>query len=1249
MAYSFTEEQQRAIDTRDRTLLVSAAAGSGKTATLTERIIRSLTDARHPTTLSRLLVVTFTNASAADMREKIGKALGAALAEHPDNRRLAREQLLLPSARISTIDSLCVKLLRQYADEAGLSQGFRVADPAEAALLAIRVMDEVLDELYGGTAEGIGAEEFCELADTLTSAKGEDGLSDVLRALYEKVQYDVRGVRALADARDAYRREEGKPFLATAFGGEVAAQYLAIFTPLRARLLDAVEVLRAAWTSPSKRRLEVLESDLDLLSRVITVLSGRDAALATLPDSTERMVGGGPRIAENATAGDIHSHIKTHYDQLRKDYFTYNDKQLAELIGRLGDATDLLYRVLSLYEERLSLEKARRGILDFTDIERTAYRLLVDERGEPTPLAAALSEGIDYIYIDEFQDVNALQYGIFRALSRGDNLFMVGDVKQSIYSFRHADPTIFADLRAALPPLGEGEGGSSLFFSRNFRCDGPIVRYTNAVAGRLLSLSGGRLAYTPEDDLVFSKLPPHGEEPVHTHIFERPTEKLREDGEKPEEEKSAAEARFVATEVARLLREGVRADGSRIRARDITLLFSKRSQMPLFAAALADVARVREDGAGDFFLNPEALLALSVLYTIDNPRRDIYLAAVLRSPVFGFTMEDMVRLRGECRAPTFFDSLRAYCEIHPDFEKGKRFLKTLAAWRRLAEGETVGALLLAVFRDAGLLLLGGRGADPHHDNLYRLYQYARSFEASSYHGLYNFISYVNTAIEQGAEILKPAAEGDEDAVHFMTIHGSKGLEFPVCFLCNTDARFSTQDIRTPILYDRTYGPALCLLSREHGATVNNPIRALVASRIRADLAAEQIRLLYVALTRARERLYVLGTTSKLTEKLSERAIARFTDFPYDWNVLSQSSMLSMLLPILAERGDPYLETHPLPVIPQVGYDLSPLYEGRDGEMLAAARSRVIAERYARYEDVPDTVLAESEDAFRAAVLASYERSLTSEISNDNREESVFSAAPDAALADLLRARLSYVYPATAEAELPEKLSVSRLYPEVLDGSDQEEHTAPTVLPPYHPSIPLFAGGDVRDAGALAGTATHLFMQFCDFDRLATVGAEAELARLTAEAFLSPEDAARVRLDEVAAFVRSPLFARIRAAGRVRRELRFHATLPAAAFTEDAERRAALSGRELLVQGVIDCIIENDDGSYVLVDYKTDRLTERELADRTLAARKLSERHALQLSYYAAACEKMYGMPPREVLIYSLPLGDTVAVGSLGKL
>ena len=213
---------------------------------------------------------------------------------------------------------------------------------------------------------------------------------------------------------------------------------------------------------------------------------------------------------------------------------------------------------------------------------------------------------------------------------------------------------------------------------------------------------------------------------------------------------------------------------------------------------------------------------------------------------------------------------------------------------------------------------------------------------------------------------------------------------------------------------------------------------------------------------------------------------------------------------------------------------------------------------------------------------------------------------------------------------------------MLDGSDEEEHTAPAVLPPYRPSVPLFAGGEARDAGALAGTATHLFMQFCDFDRLAEQGAAAELTHLCADAFLSEEDGARVRLGEIAAFVRSPLFARIRAAGRVRRELRFHACLPADAFTADEERRLALAGRELLVQGVIDCIIEDEDG-YTLVDYKTDRLTAAELADPALAAKKLSERHALQLSYYAAACARMYGKPPREVLIYSLPLGDTVTV------
>ena len=1185
MDYSFTPEQQKAIDTRDRTLLVSAAAGSGKTATLTERIIRSLTDPEHPTSLARLVVATFTNDSAADMRKKIARALEAALEKDPGNEHLAREQLLMPSARIQTIDSFCVRLLRRYAEEIGLSPTFRVAEPAENELLSAAVMDELLEELYGGGCEGIGHAEFLALTELLTSPKSEDELPAHLLSLYEDVLHEVRGIETLHEAALRYAAEADKPFLSTVYGAEVADRYAGIFADLAAAFTSSLDYLEGQREEDASlaKRIPFCRREAEVLSSLAAALRARDREAAEAVTA----LGSIPAVSRNAeienrALGTLHTEAREALSELRGRYLSYTDAGLSELLHRLSDASELLYRILSLYDSRLSAEKRRRGILAFSDITRAACRLLSQD-GEPTPLAREIAEGIDQIYIDEFQDVNALQYTVFSSLAREDNLFMVGDVKQCIYAFRHADPSIFTALRAAYPPIGEGTPAtaSSLFFSRNFRCDGPIVRYVNRVAGGLLR-AVSRGSYAPEDDLVLAKPAPLGEEPVYTHVFELPPRKAATAGEE-EEAAPDRECLFVAEEIARLLREGRKNDGSPIRPSDITLLFRTSSRMPQFAAALAGVAPVAVSAERDFFLNPEVLLALSLLYVIDNPRRDVYLAAALRSPVFGLTLSELCAVRTYKKdPPSLYDALLSYVGDHPEFEKGKRFLSSLADWRRRAEGETVGSLVLAVLRDAGLLTLAGEGTAAYHDNLYRLYQYARSFEASSYEGLYSFISYINTAIEQGATVLKPAAEGRADAVRFMTIHGSKGLEFPVVFLCDTHRAFNLSDTYAPLLYDREHGPVLRFPNRAGTALAENPIRALVSSRLRRTLAEEEIRLLYVALTRARERLYVTGSVTKPEAKLEDarKEAALFLD----WKILSRTNSLAWILPILAERGDPYLRIH--------------LLEGEEGaEPIAAERP----------EEAEETGFAKGSDG----------------------------------LAEQLYARLTFAYPDAAATALPEKLSVSRLTPTVLDGT--EESAAPLVLPEEHrPTAPAFLTGKRTDEAALAGTATHLFLQFCDMERLAAEGVEAEIARLTAAEFLRPEDAARVRRDEVEAFCRSRLFARLRAAKRVRRELRFHALLPAAAFTTEEARAAALAGRELLVQGVIDCVLEEEDG-YTVIDYKTDRLTAAELADPRLAAEKLTARHGDQLAYYAAACTRMLGKPPRELLLYSLPLGDTVSV------
>ncbi len=1234
MGHSWTAAQGAAIATRDRTLLVSAAAGSGKTATLTERIISSLLDPVAPSTLSRLLIVTFTNESAADMRKKIARALDAAIEKDPDNRALRAERLLLPSAKISTIDALCNRLLRQNAKEAGLSPDYRVADKAEAMLLAHAVMEERIEAAYAGEEHaGLSPEAFCLLADTLTTAGSEADLAEILLALYDKLQSTPLGIRFVEKTASAYEKEATLPFYASSYGKAIKKSVLSALSSFAERYKEGLAFYPEdeAIGSLTKRR-EYFLSEYRALCALLSKLPEEEDPSRLFDRDKRPPIPAlrGKAITEDIRAADeplasLRRECNTYLEKIRERYFSYSQKAANALLPTTAAFLRALYAFYAGFEAELAAEKRRLNLCTFADLERLTYALLVAEDGGKTPLARTLSEGFDAVYIDEFQDVNAIQYGIFEALSQEGTLFMVGDIKQSIYSFRNADPRIFALLRETYPPLDsdEKQKAATLFFSENFRCDQPIVDYVNTVLGTLFRSAEGLLHYEDADDLVFSKKSDCGMHAVRTLFFEKskpknqeeesenvfPSEE-KEDEEEEEDTVEAAEAAFVADEILRLLREGKRNDGEAIRPEDIALLFRSTAAMQAFREAIGGRFKTVVKDTGDFFLNPEVLLALSLLNVIDNPRHDVYLAATLRSPLFGFTLEDLLALRQKNKNGCLYDALRAFCKEHPDFEKGNRFLSQLRIWRKEAEGVAVGELLLRVFRDSGLLYLSGEGADGKHENLLLLYNYARTFEGAAYQGLYNFIAYINRVIEEKRALLSSTEEAGAGAVRMMTIHSSKGLEFPVCFVCDVGHGFNRQDTRLSLLYEKELGLAVRLLCKNGNAKAENPLRNFFAERMDEAVAEEELRILYVALTRARERLYVTGSAKDLQKKLekSKENLA----FYGRREILSSPSYLSWLLHIPA------------------------VVESSDFSLVEAGSP-------------PPRVCEETVPPIPTPTL---------------------DAAEAERLFEAFSKNLSFVYPDEALSCLPEKLSVSRLSPAVLDGTEGECAPLSTLSgipsapadseelfdlfskedvdpfgaePPFTPTLPSFISGKREDEAALAGTATHLFMQFADFGLLEKNGVEAELARLVEKEFLRAEEAARVRKGEIEAFLRAPLFQKMKKAKCMRRELRFHASLPASLFTAEEEKKEALLGKTVLVQGVIDCILENGDGSYILLDYKTDRLTPYELTHRKAAEEKLIARHRTQLYYYAEALTRMYGKPPAAVSVYSLPLGDEIAV------
>ena len=1177
----FTKEQRLAIDTRNKTLLVSAAAGSGKTATLTERIIASLLDKENPTDITSILVVTFTNAAAGELRERIAAALTGAIRD--GNTELSRQLYLLPTASISTIDSFCADVLRQNAERVGISPSFRIADEAESQLLLLSVLEGLVEAIYRGERLDVATpEDFAELAAALTDTKNPAGLYEVFQFVYEKLITSEDGVKSLFPLINVYKNEQSLPPEERLYGKYIM-EYLQSFAQHYHRIFTDIFETCSDFRAEEKLSEFVL-SDLEFLkslSREKTYCGARVILSEHKFPPKPRLKNEEPRLLPPYLAA--REKMKEETDSILERFFSYTAGEWETLYRGLYEKLDVFYKFLSAFDEAFAEEKRRRGICRYSDVERYAYECLW-QGGERTDVALSLMDKYDAIYIDEYQDVNSLQDKIFEAISRPNNRFMVGDIKQSIYGFRSARPEIFAKMKADFPETdGSSSAVGSIFMSKNFRSDKGIIDFTNAVFDKAFGTFGESIGYTDADRLTFAKTAPSGNfAPVLT-VYGGEEESADQYGE--DDENGKIEPQRIAEKISELIERGRLADGTAVKPSDIAIILrSVRGNGNMYKEALARVgvpAQVVESKS--FFLNAEVLLALCLLNSIDNPRRDIYLAGLMRSPIFAFSADELVKIRKLSSGRTLYESLKNYTEEHPEFEKGTAFLSTLNGWRKCCEGINVHTLIAKLYNETSLLSLAARNGGK--ENLIFLYDLARRFEGSNFKGLYGFINYINNVINKQARFDDGAAEINEDAVKIVTVHGSKGLEYPIVFFAGTGHSISDKDAKNRVAYVENFGISMYLRSSCGLALVKNPVREVINAEAARKNFEEELRVLYVALTRAREELYVSGERS--SKKSSYDAQIELWKMGLD---KYSAHHLKSHLAIMLSAGIPFV----------------------DG--------------------------GSNTDAEIASDASAPEPEAKPTLAADGFSDSFY---------ETLVERFSFEYPDKHLTQIPAKLSVSSLYPAVLDGSemtaavldlktDEEDAT------PYEKIVPCFIGGRTRaEESALSGIATHLYLQFCDIGNLINTSASAELSRMLDEGFISEEDAKRVRLGEIEAFRASPFILRMKNAKKLWRELRFNIRLPAEDFTEDEKRKNAVSGKLILVQGVIDCIIENEDGTLSLIDYKTDRLSHEELRNKALAKAKLSRRYKSQLSYYKLAVERIFGKAPSSVEIYSLPLADTI--------
>ncbi len=1191
MEKKWTAAQTAAMNITDKTLLVSAAAGSGKTATLTQRIINRLTDPEHPSDISGMLIVTFTHAAADELKNRIFLALSAELAKCPANRHLTSQLIKLGSAKICTIDAFYLDLVRQNFAQLGISPSFRIADPAELELLSDNVMEETVEFFYE-TDNG-----FSALAECLTGTRSANRLSKVLLHLSERASSLPEGVEFLHTHASQIEKSarEDMDFLSTPFGQILRAQTLDAIHHFKTVFDSAVEF--ACHPDFVSALLTSYVYDLDFCNLLIKNLNHPTEGYRRTQDLLNSFEPIRLKSLKNAATEesdtykelrkDIHEKIR----DIRKKSFSKSAETIRRALSETAGYTETLYRLLSEYERRMSEEKKRRNIMDFNDVRRQTLRLLVNEDGTPTEIAKQYAKEFTDIYIDEYQDVDRVQDLIFRSIAKPNNRFMVGDIKQSIYGFRGAEPSLFAQYRTDFPAADSDEAKDSdqaaIFMSENFRCDQNIIDFTNLVCGRMFSACADRIGYRAEDDDLRHAKPNPSENyrsPTVQVTVLSPSQSKDDNEETMENEE--LEAEYIAAEIARLIREETKADGKPIQPGDIAVLFRSRTISSYLTKALQKRGILTSESDGEkYFEAPDVLMVLCLLNTVDNPHRDIFLTGTLRSPLFGFTMDDLISIRRSADfSHSLYDALLLRMEDGNDplAKKCRDFEQTLSEYRRLSTALPVDRFLRMLFESDIFATSGfvtAQNESGEGGNLLRLYEYARTFENGSFKGLYNFIEFINSMIEEGKKLKIPSKGVSPDRVNLMTIHKSKGLEFPVCFVCNTGARFNLADQQESLLFEYPIGVAMKLSDSTGFARINTPMRDALCTNNAVRQREEEMRVLYVALTRARERLYVTASRAGGEEKIMAEAFKNAA-FCTRYSMMKCNSYLKW---ILLPFADPNTSTDCA--------CLSFLDERAIAEMEQSSKPSAPADEEVRTEKV-------DQDLYRS-----------------------------------LQTKYAFRYPHRDLQRIPAKLSVSRLSPDILDENDTSKDLFDR---PEKTAIPDFFLGKInsRPNATERGTATHLFFQFFDISLALRHGAREELARLVEKKFIPQHVADLVYTEELEAFLQSVFAQEIQQAKRIIREQRFNLLMDSECFTANPLLRQTLQGEKMAVQGVIDLILIDREDRLCLFDYKTDRLTEAERNNPALAAEKMNRIHGLQLSYYAYAMEKLFGRPCHRICVYS---------------
>ena len=1154
-----TASQQAAIDTRGCAMLVSAGAGSGKTRVLTERLMAYITDPKAGADIDSFLIITYTRAAAGELRGRITEELSRRLSADPHNARLRRQSALIRRAQIGTIHSFCADLLRENCQEAKLSPDFKILDEERSDAMRQACLDRVLEDAYAGLEND---PDFQLLADTVGEGRDDSALAALILELHTRMQCHAFPA-AWAEDQTRLLSEPAADAGDTIWGRELLG-WLARLAGHWSRELDALIALmrdEPAIFAAYAEHYEDIAAQVREVQR--SALLGWDRVSALLPLNVPRL----PSL-RNSPDKELGEYLKKRrtacidaFKDAAKVFAAPSEKLLRDMAATAPAMRALLKLTLD-FDRAYAHDKQSRGLADYSDLEHKAASLLMNPDGTPTALAGRLSRRYTEVMVDEYQDVSRVQDAIFSAVSDGGRrLFLVGDVKQSIYRFRLADPAIFnGKYRAYAEP---DSGARRILLRENFRSRREILDAANAVFSCCMSETLGDADYDGNAALVYGAACYEGEAPKpELLLYELPEAQAEESPDK-----TALEAAFTARQIRALVRSGATVtDGAGTRPMDYgdiaVLLRSPGKTGGVYREALMNLGIPVGSAQGSgFFETPEVSLVLSVLTVMDNPHKDIPLITVLRSAAFGFTPDELSYIRAANRDADFFTALEAAGETD---DKCRSFLTILSALRAEAMDLSASETVWLVIEKLDLLALCSAMDDGarRRENLMALAELSESFESTGYRGLHRLSLWFQALAAKGQE--PSIAPGAGRAVQIISIHRSKGLEYPVVFLCEAARRFNTRERSGTVLVHPALGLGPRVVDLQNRVRYPSLARLAIAERQAREDQSEEMRLLYVALTRAKERLFVVGSC-KNAQKTLEKAGALAHPPIAPETLMGASNYLSWLLCACLADGEEHFKIRVC----------------RDGD-----------------EDV------QTAEAEREAVPA------------------------DPEAAKELERRLTFAYPHQAAVELPSKVTATELKGRYERDPDAEDLIKPKS---YSFRMPTLGEGERGLTATEKGVATHLVLQYMDFAKAASrAGIRAEVERLCAARFLSKKEAEAVNIAAIERLFRSELGKRMLRAEKPLREFRFSLLLDAGRLYPGTE------GEQLLLQGVVDCCLE-ENGELVIIDYKTDSVrTEEEIANRAALYRG-------QLAAYAEALSRIFQKPVKEGVLFFLTPGKEVRV------